>query len=97
MMGEVVTGVGEFDFDVLEKLFGIRVGDFVETSFSELFGVAAAAFRCVKIPEGVEADVKVEADGRRLRATFFNVAIGDAGSDPIKDLFALLRGEFCEG
>ena len=85
-MSEVVTGVGEFDFDVLEELLGIGVGDVVEMTFGEVFGVATTAFRCVKVPNSVELNRNAEAIGRRLRQPLLDIAIGIARGNPIVDL-----------
>ena len=73
-MGQVVAGMGEFDFDVLEKLLGIIASYVVEMRFGEFFGVTPAAFGFVKTTEGGEMNMDVEAVGRRGGAKFADVA-----------------------
>jgi hypothetical protein len=48
VVGKVVTGVGEFDFDVCVELFWIGSREVVEFCFGEFFSVTAAAFGFVK-------------------------------------------------
>ena len=56
VVGEVEARVGEFDPDVLEELFGIFVGEFVEFGLGEFLGVAAAAFGFEEVAKGFELD-----------------------------------------
>ena len=96
-MGEVVTGVGEFDADVLEELFGVVGSEVVEFGLGEFFGVPAAAFGFVEVGESFQVNVQSEAVGRLLGAVLLDGAIGLARGEAIEDFVELVFAEVCEG
>jgi len=78
MVGQIVAGVGEFEFNVLKEFFRVVVGQVFKMSFGEFFGVAAATFGFVEGPEGIELNENAEALWERQGAALLNFAIGFA-------------------
>lgn len=97
VIGEVIAGVGEFDFDILKQLCWIIFDQVMELSLGQLFSVTKAAFGFEKEAEGFQVDLDAKALRGRLGARFLNATEGFAGGETLVDLFDLLVGEFCEG
>ena len=86
---KIVTGVRQFDLNIVEENFGVIGGSVVEMGLGESLSMTATTFAAIEANEGGFVKFDAEAVRRRFGDELENFAVGMFG-EPIEDLIELL-------